>query len=162
NIGGAGGNIGTTRAAQSPADGHTILVNGSNHIINPSLYEQIAYDAFRDFAPVALVATSPVVLTVHPSVPARTVDELITLIRAHSPPPRPGPARLRILSASSFASRSISTLSTFRTRVAVKPSVRQLPGKHLSALSQWPLPFRRLSAEHCARLRLRRKRDHRR
>ena len=54
NIGGAGGNIGTGRAAKAAADGYTILLTANNHIINPLLYESVPYDAFKDFEPVTL------------------------------------------------------------------------------------------------------------
>src|SRR2546427_794183 len=81
---GAGGNTGTTHAAKSPADGYTILVVSTGFIVNPSLYAKgVPYDPVKDFAPVTLVAASPNVLTVSPSVPAKSVQELIALIRAN-------------------------------------------------------------------------------
>jgi tripartite-type tricarboxylate transporter receptor subunit TctC len=83
NIGGAGGNIGTGRAAQSAPDGYTMLVNGANHVVNPALYQQVPYDPSKDFEPVTLAVTAAVVLTVHPSLPAQTVRELVDLIKAH-------------------------------------------------------------------------------
>jgi tripartite-type tricarboxylate transporter receptor subunit TctC len=83
NIGGAGGNIGTGRAAQAAPDGYTILVNGANFVVNPALYHQVPYDPVRDFDPVTLAVTAAVVLTVHPSLPAQTVKELVGLIKAH-------------------------------------------------------------------------------
>ena len=83
NIGGAGGNIGAGRAAQSAADGYTMLVNGVNHVVNPALYSQVPYDPGKDFDPVTLAVTAAVVLTVHPSVPAHTVKELVDEIKAH-------------------------------------------------------------------------------
>jgi tripartite-type tricarboxylate transporter receptor subunit TctC len=82
NIGGAGGNIGAGRAAQAAPDGYTMLVNGANHVVNPALYAQVPYDPFRDFDPVTLAVTSAVILTVHPSLPARTVKDLVELIRS--------------------------------------------------------------------------------
>ena len=83
NVGGAGGNTGTAMAAKSPADGYTILVVSTGFVINPSLYAKVPYDVIKDFAPVTLVAASPNVLTVNPSVPAKTVKELIEVIRAN-------------------------------------------------------------------------------
>jgi len=81
---GAGGNTGTAHAAKSPADGYTILVVSTGFIVNPSLYAKgVPYDPVKDFAPVTLVAASPNVLTVSPSVPAKSVQELIALIRAN-------------------------------------------------------------------------------
>jgi tripartite-type tricarboxylate transporter receptor subunit TctC len=82
NIGGAGGNIGTGRAAKAIADGYTLLLTANNHIINPLLYESVPYDAFKDFEPVTLAVSFPTALSVNPSVPARTVAELVALVRA--------------------------------------------------------------------------------
>jgi tripartite-type tricarboxylate transporter receptor subunit TctC len=82
NIGGAGGNIGTGRAAKAPADGYTLLLTANNHIINPLLYESVPYDAFKDFEPVTLAVSFPTALAVNPSVPARTVAELVDVVRA--------------------------------------------------------------------------------
>jgi tripartite-type tricarboxylate transporter receptor subunit TctC len=81
NIGGAGGNIGTGRAAKAAPDGYTILLTANNHIINPLLYESVPYDAFKDFEPVTLAVGFPTALSVNPSVPARTVAELVALVR---------------------------------------------------------------------------------
>ena len=83
NVGGAGGNTGTAMAAKSPADGYTILVVSTGFVINPSLYAKVPYDVIKDFAPVTLVAASPNMLTVNPSVPAKTVKELIEVIRTN-------------------------------------------------------------------------------
>src|SRR4051812_17894253 len=68
NRAGAGGNIGTELAARSPADGYT-LVTGNNATFgaNPSLYRKLSFDPVKDFAPIALVATQPNILVVHPS-----------------------------------------------------------------------------------------------
>jgi tripartite-type tricarboxylate transporter receptor subunit TctC len=83
NVPGGGGNTGTAQAAKAPADGYTILVVSTGFIINPSLYPKIPYDPFKDFAPVTLIAASPNVLSVTPSVPAKSVQELIALIKAN-------------------------------------------------------------------------------
>ncbi len=83
NVPGAGGNTGTAMAAKSPADGYTILVVSTGFVINPSLYAKVPYDAVKDFAPVTLVAASPNALSVNPTVPAKTVKELIEVIRAN-------------------------------------------------------------------------------
>jgi tripartite-type tricarboxylate transporter receptor subunit TctC len=83
NIGGAGGNIGTGRAAQAAADGYTLLVTGANYVVNPTLYNQVPYDPTRDFASVTLAVTAAAILTVHPSVPAQNVKELVALIRTN-------------------------------------------------------------------------------
>lgn len=81
NIAGAGGNIGVAAAARMPADGYTVVVVSTGYIINPSLYAKVPYE-FKDFTPVSLVAQSPDVLSVNPAVPAKTVQELIALIKS--------------------------------------------------------------------------------
>jgi tripartite-type tricarboxylate transporter receptor subunit TctC len=86
NRAGAGGNIGADLVAKSPADGYTLLMGAvATHAINPTLYGKLPYDPVRDFAPVALVAQVPNILVVNPSVPVKSVRELIDLARA-----RPG------------------------------------------------------------------------
>jgi len=83
NVGGAGGNIGAGRAAQAAPDGYTIFINGGNHVINPSLFHEVPYDPIKSFEPITIAVTSPVLLTVNPSVPANTVKELVEQIRAN-------------------------------------------------------------------------------
>ena len=81
---GANGIIGTEAAAKSPPDGYTIyLGNISTLAVNPHLYNKLPYDPIKDFAPVTMAATIPVVLVVHPSLPAKSVKELIALAKAH-------------------------------------------------------------------------------
>ncbi len=80
---GAGGNIGMTQVARSAPDGYTILVASSSFSVNPSLYAGKPYDPFKDFAPVTMAVDSPNVLMVHPSVPVKTVKELIALLQAN-------------------------------------------------------------------------------
>jgi tripartite-type tricarboxylate transporter receptor subunit TctC len=79
---GAGGNTGTAAVATSPPDGYTLLVASTGLVVNPSLFAKVPYDPVKDFAPISLVAVSPNVLTVHPSVPAQTLKELVRLIKA--------------------------------------------------------------------------------
>jgi tripartite-type tricarboxylate transporter receptor subunit TctC len=79
---GASGNIGAAAAARSPADGYTLMVGSSTVWVNASLYPQLPYDPVKDFEPIIIGATSPEVLVVHPSVPARSVQELVSLVRA--------------------------------------------------------------------------------
>ncbi len=81
NIGGAGGNTASAMAAKAPADGYTIMVISTGFVVNPSLYAKVPYDPIKDFAPVTLVAASPNVLVVNPSVPAKTIPELVALIK---------------------------------------------------------------------------------
>jgi tripartite-type tricarboxylate transporter receptor subunit TctC len=84
NIGGAGGNIGATRASQAAPDGYTLLVDGANLVVNPALYPHVAYDPLKDFDPVTIAVTAPAILTVHPSVPVKTVKDLVALIKANA------------------------------------------------------------------------------
>jgi tripartite-type tricarboxylate transporter receptor subunit TctC len=79
---GAAGNIGMELAAKSPPDGNTIVLVSATHTVNPALHKKLAYDLVRDFAPVSQVTSQPYCLTVNPGVPAKTVRELIDLIRA--------------------------------------------------------------------------------
>jgi tripartite-type tricarboxylate transporter receptor subunit TctC len=81
NRAGANGIVGTEIVARSPADGHTLLFVSSPHSVNPSVYAKLPYDTLRDFDPVSLVALSPYVLVVHPSLPVRNVKELVALAR---------------------------------------------------------------------------------
>ena len=79
---GAGGNIATETVVRAPADGHTLLLSGSNDSFNTALYDNLKYNFILDLAPVAGIATGGGVLVVHPSVPARTVPELIAAAKA--------------------------------------------------------------------------------
>ena len=83
NVPGGGGNTGIAMAARAPADGYTILVVSTGFLVNPSMYAKVPYDPIKDFAPVTLVASSPNVLSVYPEVPAKSVRELIDLIKAN-------------------------------------------------------------------------------
>lgn len=85
NRSGANGMIGSELAAKSAKDGYTLMVNGANFVTTPSLYAKVTYDPIRDFEPVSLIALAPNVLVVHPSLPVKSVKELIALARA-----RPG------------------------------------------------------------------------
>ena len=79
---GAGGNLGVETAARAAPDGYTILAVSTGFIINPSMYAKIGYDPIKDFAPISLVAASPNVVMVNPSVPAKNLKELIEVIKA--------------------------------------------------------------------------------
>jgi tripartite-type tricarboxylate transporter receptor subunit TctC len=83
NIPGAGGNIGIGRAAQAAADGYTILVVASSYVVNPSLYASIPYDPVKDFDPITIAVSNVVALSVHPSITAGGVDQLIALIKSN-------------------------------------------------------------------------------
>ena len=83
NVTGAGGNAGMGQAARSMPDGYTILFVSSSYVVNPSLYPKIPYDPYKDFLPVTVAGDAPNILLVHPSVPAKTVSELIDYIKAN-------------------------------------------------------------------------------
>ncbi len=74
---GAGGNVGAELVARAAPDGYSLVVGTTAHAINPSIFKQMSYDLLRDLTPVALLTKVPLVLVVHPSVPARTVAEFI-------------------------------------------------------------------------------------
>lgn len=83
--GGGGGIIGTEVAARAPADGHTVLFIGNGFTMNPTLRAKLPYDTVKDFTGVARVASNPLVISVHPSLPVKTLSQLVALARA-----RPG------------------------------------------------------------------------
>jgi tripartite-type tricarboxylate transporter receptor subunit TctC len=83
NKGGAGGTIGATEVARARANGYTLLMGAIHHTIASSVYPSLPYDFLRDFAPVTVVAIVPNVLVVNPSVPAKSVPELITYAKAN-------------------------------------------------------------------------------
>ncbi len=85
NRAGANGMIGSEIVAKGPKDGYTLMVNGANFVTSPSLYAKALYDPIRDFDPISLLAHAPNILVVHPSLPVKTVKELIAFARA-----RPG------------------------------------------------------------------------
>jgi tripartite-type tricarboxylate transporter receptor subunit TctC len=81
NRAGAGGSIGTEMVAKAPPDGYTLGIVSGSHAINPSLYSKLPFDAVRDFAPVTMLVSGPGLLVVHPSLPVKTVKELIALAK---------------------------------------------------------------------------------
>ena len=83
NITGATGNIGTGQAAKAAPDGYTLLFAFSSYVVNPTLFDKVPYDPYKDFEPVTLAVTSTTVVTVHPSVPAKTIKDLVALVRAN-------------------------------------------------------------------------------
>lgn len=85
NRGGAAGNIGLEIAMRAPADGYTLVIVNSGHASNASLYRNLPYDLVRDFSPVTQLVASPNLVLVHPSLPAKSVNDLVRLAKA-----RPG------------------------------------------------------------------------
>lgn len=101
NRAGANGTIATGYVAKSAPDGYTILMAFSSHAINPNLYENLPYDAQRDFAPITQIASVPNILVVHPSLPVKSVKELIALAKAN-------PSRISYASSGSGSPAHIS------------------------------------------------------
>jgi tripartite-type tricarboxylate transporter receptor subunit TctC len=84
NRAGAGGIVGAEVAAKAAPDGYTLFLGGvGSHAINPALHRDLPYDPIKDFAPISLIASAPLVIVVHPSLPVKTIDELIAYARAH-------------------------------------------------------------------------------
>jgi tripartite-type tricarboxylate transporter receptor subunit TctC len=116
---GAGGIIGSEAVAKAPPDGYTLLMVYSSHMVNPSLYAKLPYDTIRDFAPITLVNTVNLVLTVGASVPVTSVRELIALAKA-----RPGQ-----LNYGSIGIGSLGHLAGIRFVKAADIDVVQVPYK---------------------------------
>lgn len=79
---GANTNVGTEFVAKAPADGYTLLATAIPFTTNPALYPSLAYDPLRDFAPITLIGTTPLILVVHPSLPVKSAKELIALAKS--------------------------------------------------------------------------------
>ena len=98
---GAGGTIGTEVVAKAEPDGYTILLTSPSHAINATLYSKLPYDPVADFAPITLLVEVPNILVIHPSLPARTVKQLIALAKSK-------PGRLNYGSAGSGSSQHLA------------------------------------------------------
>src|SRR5437763_11616253 len=82
NRAGAGGSTATRQVARSAPDGYTLVIGGTGTLgVNPTLYENVGYDSRKDFAPVGLIGTSALVVLIHPSLPARSIRDLIDLAK---------------------------------------------------------------------------------
>ena len=143
NIGGGGGNIAMGRVAKMPPDGYTLLMVNPSYVVNPTLYRDHPYRFEKDFDPVSLAVLTTLVIAVHPSVPAQTLQELVALIKAN---PRkfsyasPGPGPRVIWSAKSSAFRSVLTSCMCRSTAAGRRSVRRSAGTRRFALPRHPRP----------------------
>lgn len=120
NRGGAGGNIGADMVAKAQPDGHMLLIGYNGPIaVNVSLFDKMPYDPQKDLAPITLAVTAPQFLTVHPSVPAKTVTELIALAKS-----QPGK-----LSYASIAVGSASHLTMEMLKTAANVDIVHVPYK---------------------------------
>ncbi len=120
NRGGAGGTLGSDLAAKAPADGYTVLLGtSSTHAIAPSLYSKLPYQPTRDFAPVTLIGKATILLVVNPTVPAKSVGELIALAKA-----KPGE-----LTYASSGNGSISHLTGANFAALAGLDIRHIPYK---------------------------------
>jgi tripartite-type tricarboxylate transporter receptor subunit TctC len=118
NRAGAGGMLGAAAVAQSPPDGYTLLLGtGSTHGTNASVYSKLSYDPVRDFVPIVLVSSLPFLLVVPPSLPVKSVSELIALVRS-----RPGE-----LSFGSFGTGSINHLAAELFNSMAKIQANHIP-----------------------------------
>jgi tripartite-type tricarboxylate transporter receptor subunit TctC len=83
NRGGAGGTLGTAVVAKAAPDGYFLVIGTtSTHVVAPSVYQRLEYDPVKDFAPISLIATTPYLLVVNPAVPAKSLQELVGLLKA--------------------------------------------------------------------------------
>jgi tripartite-type tricarboxylate transporter receptor subunit TctC len=115
NRAGAGGTIGSALVAKSPGDGYTLLVMPAGIAAHASLYQKLPYDPVRDLAPVSRLASGPLVLVVHPSVPAKSIKEFVALAKKHPGEINFGSAgsgTLPHLSAELFNSMSVAPSSS--------------------------------------------------
>jgi len=119
NRGGANGIIGTEVVARAPADGYTLLFVSSPHSVNPSMYSKLPFDTQRDFAPISMIASSPYILVVHPSLPARNVKGIIALAKRQ-------PDEILYGSGGSGSSAQLSA-ELFKEMAGVK--IREVPFK---------------------------------
>ena len=137
NRAGAGGVIGTELAANAPKDGYTLLMVSLAHTVNPWLYDlKGRYDPIKSFAPVAIIAASPVVLVVNPNVPVQSVADLVALAKKQPGKlqyPRPASAASRISPASCSNTPPRSTCCTCRSR-ARGPATVDVVGGHTSLM----------------------------
>jgi tripartite-type tricarboxylate transporter receptor subunit TctC len=135
NRGGAGGSIATRQVAKAEADGYTLGLGGTGTLtIDPTLYANVGYDPRKDFAPIGLIATSGLVICVHPALPARSIPELIALAKKE-------PGKLNYASAGAGSGIHLGT-EYFATMAGIKlthipykgssPALTDLIGGHVA------------------------------
>ena len=135
NRGGAGGSIATRQIAKAEPDGYTLGLGGTGTLaINPTLYAHVGYDPRKDFAPIGLIATSALVVCVHPSLPARSIPDLIALAKRE-------PGKLNYASAGTGSGIHLGT-EYFATMAGIKlthipykgssPALTDLVGGHVA------------------------------
>lgn len=133
---GAGGSVGAEVVAKAPPDGATLLLgNASTHAINQWLYKRIGYDPIKDFAPIAQVANVPLIMLVHPSLPVKSVKELVALARK-----RPGQMNYASGGAGSTTHLSMELLKTL-LKLDVAHIAYRGSGPALSALMAGEIPL---------------------
>jgi tripartite-type tricarboxylate transporter receptor subunit TctC len=120
NRSGASGNIATETVVRAPADGYTLLLVGPANAINPSIYDNLNHNFLRDIAPVAAITREPLVMLVHPSVPARTVPEFIAYAKAN-------PSGVKMASTGNGSSPHVSGL-LFKMMTGVDLTVMHYAG----------------------------------
>lgn len=155
NRGGAGGSMGTELAVRAAPDGYTMVLASTSEIaINPSLYSRLTYDTVKDLIPVAQVATTPMVVIVNPSLPAKSIQELVALARA-----KPGEINVASAGAGTISHLSgelfRSTNQLNWTHVPYKgtgPALTDLAGGQVQVMFSPPPPALGLVKSNRARL----------
>jgi tripartite-type tricarboxylate transporter receptor subunit TctC len=136
NRGGASTTLGADMVAKSAPDGYTLYINASIHSINPYVLKSLPYDAVKDFTAIAELARGPLLFTVHPSVPAKTVKELIAVVKAD-------PAKYNF-ATTGFGSAGHLAIALFRARAGLDvpiilykgagPAIQEMIGGQVQAL----------------------------
>lgn len=104
---GAIGVIGAEMVARAPADGYTLLLHSASHIASPHIVKKLPYDAFKDFTPISLLAAQTGLITAHPSLPVKTIKELVALAKA-----RPGQLMYASSGSGSFSHLAMALIDT--------------------------------------------------
>lgn len=148
NRAGAGGLLGTEIAAKAPPDGYTLIfANISTHGVNPALYRRLPYDAIRDFAPIGLATTTPNVLVVNASLPAKNTAEMITLVRN-----RPGQLNVATPGSGSSQHLAVELFMTMAGGLKSQHVPYKGSGPAMTALisgeASWMIPTLTLSLPH--------------